>query len=759
MPFKLKDISKIGGLFNRGGNRRDIALKQPDSKKRASYAIKQQAKPFVRYNIEDINSAKTMATNPDRPDRTRLLSIYRYIMTDAHLSSQISVAIMKVLSEPCSLYGKAGINKEASKLLQQPWFNSLITHILEPEFWGYSLVELIPDPSSMSAEITLIPREHVSPERHQVLIEGTLDGPVLPYQDVAEKINLLEFIHTDPLGLLLKAAPNVIFKFYARSDWSRASEKFGMPMLHLKIDTNDENELDEAERKAASFGSDGYIVTQAGDEATIIERKGEKMHDIYLQNINYCDDQLSKLINGQTAASDQKSFVGAAEVQERILNDYTVARLRAVKYAINFKVIPYLISQGFGFLNGLEFDYEQFRKQPKTEDPQEPTPPAQKKKLNNSLELARTDDITSLIATEIFKKHGLSRETDRELFADTYSQLKKAVEEGYGKPAFKTGFGTPNQEMLKNLSYNVGVFAAFKNHALSKDLVMALKDEEGNQKSYYQFKKDAAGIIGDYNQLYLQNEHNAAVSNARAASNWQKAVETKDLYPNLEYLPSRSANPRDSHRALWGTIRPMDDPFWNDHLPPSDWGCECGFRPTDKNATALPEVMPTVKPEFANNPGKTGKVFNDEHPYFKESGPEFKRVAEEAKRALFSYTLDDIRSWSSSILKQTPEGKRKIVNLKDDTGSLKAVINRKSFEEIFHHHKESSEYWDRINALYHIEEIVKSARYLHDETPVHSKGNVKRFLLYRATIQERILDLKFRETTDGIYFYYMRVIK
>jgi hypothetical protein len=125
MPFKLKDILPSGGLFQKGSKTKNSAPKSGDSKKRASYMIKRQPKAEIRYQIADISSAKTMATNPDRPDRSRLLAIYRYILTDAHLSSQISVSQMKVLSEPCFLYNEKGqLNKEASKVLEQPWFVS-----------------------------------------------------------------------------------------------------------------------------------------------------------------------------------------------------------------------------------------------------------------------------------------------------------------------------------------------------------------------------------------------------------------------------------------------------------------------------------------------------------------------------------------------------------------------------------------------------------------------------------------------------------
>ena len=73
------------------------------------------------------------------------------------------------------------------------------------------------------------------------------------------------------------------------------------------------------------------------------------------------------------------------------------------------------------------------------------------------------------------------------------------------------------------------------------------------------------------------------------AVNWKKFQETKNTYPNLEYTPSRAANPRDSHRVYWGKIWAIDDPIWDTIMPPSEWNCFCGVRPTNKPVTVLPD--------------------------------------------------------------------------------------------------------------------------------------------------------------------------
>lgn len=84
--------------------------------------------------------------------------------------------------------------------------------------------------------------------------------------------------------------------------------------------------------------------------------KNTDFYKIYLENIQSCNENISKLINGQTGTTDEKAYVGSAEVHERILNDYTFSRLRKMEYIINNQLIPFLIYWGYP-LNDCKFQY------------------------------------------------------------------------------------------------------------------------------------------------------------------------------------------------------------------------------------------------------------------------------------------------------------------------------------------------------------------------------------------------------------------
>lgn len=379
---KFTDILKspiqrlLGARLNSKGSKIP-SPPEPGSKSRASYAIKKQPKRTVSYEINDIKSALTLAGHPEQPNRAKLTEIYYYILQDSHLSSQIQAAVQKVLAEPYALYNDSKADQEASKVIQSPWFENLLVSILDAEWFGFRLVELIKTDEG-GVEFEVIPNENVCPEFDTIWLLTPWQKPFIEYKDMADDLNLIFLGSKKDLGVLHKAAYNILWKFYARSDWSRASEKFGMPILSIEANTNNDAELDRLEQRASTFGSDGYIVTQDGDKVNIIERKGEKSHEIYLQNIRYCDEQISKLINGQTGSSDEKSFTGAAQVHERLMEDITYARMRRVMYTINNQVLPYLKTRQLVPEGITEFSFTRFKSEMKPKSEIQPDPETNK---------------------------------------------------------------------------------------------------------------------------------------------------------------------------------------------------------------------------------------------------------------------------------------------------------------------------------------------------------------------------------------------
>lgn len=335
-----------------------------NSKKRATKAIRKQIKREVSWQINDIKTALDFAKNFDNPDRSKLFKIYDYIRKDAHLQSQIKTAFFKVESEPWLLYKDGKPDEAASKLYRRLWFNKLIHFALEKEFYSFTLVEADGiDPANYTIKkLVSIDREYVCIEKQLILLEGTINGDNLPYGDIISDIDLIQFGDGEGFGCLLECSYNVIWKYYARNDWSRANEKVGTPILSIVADTNNDDELDAIENKAANFGTDGYIIGQKGDVHEFLERKSDNFYTTFKDMILLCNDEISKAINGQTGTTEAVPFVGSGEVMERTMDDFTIARLQNIVDEMKENVFPFLIKKGFN-LEGYEFDYPRLVKE------------------------------------------------------------------------------------------------------------------------------------------------------------------------------------------------------------------------------------------------------------------------------------------------------------------------------------------------------------------------------------------------------------
>ena len=233
------------------------------------------------------------------------------------------------------------------------------------------------------------------------------------------------------------------------------------------------------------------------------------------------------------------------------------------------------------------------------------------------------DKLFNIAITNLYKRYGGTTLVEKNLFDISNNVLQQGLNKTF-KSAGAT-FGKQNELFINEFKTNQAIFSAFKSHVQTKEIVGMLTKEDGTLRSFSEFKKEVLRISEDYNKVYLQTEYNTGVRAARMAANFKQFERSIDHYPNLIYLPSRSASPRDAHIPLYGTIRPMYDPFWDEHMPPSDWNCKCGIGNTDKEVTELPDDMPEVFPVFRNNPGKSASMVNiEEHPYYLETDPKLR---------------------------------------------------------------------------------------------------------------------------------------
>jgi SPP1 gp7 family putative phage head morphogenesis protein len=166
------------------------------------------------------------------------------------------------------------------------------------------------------------------------------------------------------------------------------------------------------------------------------------------------------------------------------------------------------------------------------------------------------------------------------------------------------------------LEDNLASFAAAKQHAIVRDFTTLTKVADTAED----FTKNVLGNARTVSNNWTYTEQNTAGKIANSIEEWDSIEKTKDLFPLLKYSAILDERTRQDHRALDGTVRPVDDPFWDSFMPPNGYNCRCKVVPLMADIepiTKKPKVTEDEVPaDFRNNPAKSGKIFTKKHPYY-----------------------------------------------------------------------------------------------------------------------------------------------
>ena len=192
--------------------------------------------------------------------------------------------------------------------------------------------------------------------------------------------------------------------------------------------------------------------------------------------------------------------------------------------------------------------------------------------------------------------------------------LRKAVGGVFpqGKP------GDPYFDLEAQLQANVSRFAAYKAYHITEQL----KKQREKWPDDGDFKNIAKAVLNTFNR-YQAAEYNTATARARTAKQWTDFNAdpiANELYPNLKWLPSRSASPREEHAVFYNRVWAKTDPFWSENQPGNLWNCKCDWEETDDPVTDGNPTGAKHHTGLEGNPAITGKVFTDESSYIQNAG-------------------------------------------------------------------------------------------------------------------------------------------
>jgi phage gp29-like protein len=336
---KKKDISTI----------ENVDIKQPIKADVRNY-IKNEVQVFrIRQNIAQFKMALNQAESIRYPQRYNLYRIYNESVLDSHLSAAIQQRKHLTLCKDFEVLDSNGeVNEDKTKQLNKKWFRDYLDLALDSIFWGHSLIQFDSIIEDEFKCVDLIPRIYVKPEFH-IVTENYSDLTGEDYLELPYKNWLIGAGKPRDLGLLSKVAALVIWKRNALGAWAEFIEVFGNPLRIGKTDVRDAVTRNNMADMLKNMSVAAYGVFDRDDDIELKESSKQDAFNVFDMMIQRCNSEISKAILGQTATMDEKSFVGSAEVQERVLEKVAYSDEALIAGINNYQLIPMLNSLGLGF--------------------------------------------------------------------------------------------------------------------------------------------------------------------------------------------------------------------------------------------------------------------------------------------------------------------------------------------------------------------------------------------------------------------------
>lgn len=670
------------------------SLERNDVQAKAKQLIVELLRNTMQLTKKDIDKwrkAWQVAINKDNPKRYLLYQIYYDNLIDLHLLGVIRQRKLKVLAKPIKVVDrKTGkTDDEMTELLRSRWFKQYANLAMDSLFWGHSLIQFgdrVSDPQLGFTECTLVPREHVCPEYGTLLKQISDEGKKgIDYRTVYADW-AIEVGESSDLGLLNACSPQCISKRNMLAFWDQFGELFGMPVRIGKTLSRDQKDIDKVANVLENMGSAAWGVFPAGTEIEIKETTRGDAFNVYDKRIERANSEISKGVLGFTMTVDNGSSKSQAEVHQDVADEVAWSDADWLIDEISDRLFPFLKKHGFkvegkkaAWDDAYEYTPEEMAAVEQVLldyyeiDPQyfidkynititgikQASPiegPQKKKSLSAQSEivtlvsdlykpcpecggrvitLAMSDkDIlkeATIIAKAIMTGEVIEGDILPEIAQKVAELLKKAMLEGYSKAFPEVKAGTPESTMLENLENNVYQFSVAKNYSELKEATKLLKDGD-RVRTFKEFKTEIIKLHTLYNKAWLETEYNAAISSALSAANWVSYQKGKEDMPLLQYRTAGDERVRDSHAALEGVKRPIDDVFWNTHFPPNGWNCRCTTVQTSGKETAKDKIpFAKVDKMFQTNMAKEGMLFPKGHPYWEGVPDDVLKKAEDLK--------------------------------------------------------------------------------------------------------------------------------
>lgn len=667
-------LSRFYSWFKSPAN--GISFFQPKNVPKDSIVVNNVMVRSIQRQTQDISKWRMalLAAEGEFQQRQQLYDLYSDILLDGVLIAIVEKRLCVATNSPLAFFRNGDQVDEVNDLMDTSAFETFLKETLNSRLWGHSLMELHWE--GPQKQTILIDRRHVKP-RAKIVTVNPWDVSGVDYTQEPFSKRIIEVGGDEDLGRLLQCAPYCIFKRGNFGDWAEYAEVFGMPFRWATYN-NEQSRLilEEALDKA---GAAGYVVAPEDAKMEYFQGGGTQNSDIFRYLREACNQELTITVLGNTETTLSSTSSGYAQSATHMLSEEELARddRKFILRVLNEKLNPYLQSIGYQVDGGkwsfvdedgltlkerIEIDlkvaekvpipdsywYEKYHLPQPTEEEKKKSPPngtkkdlrlielqalysfhdvdcAICKKENRNVQLADSDtfdvrfrpvdaSIVQDFTNQIYTGNLKANDLHPALWNQYFSRFRYHAEAGYGV-SFDQAEDLEEWTRFQSIQRNLMEMAALKQNALAADLRRYLLDVDGNKLSKKEWEEKIVNTLSRHNSFYFKTELDATFKASGSLFLWHNIIENVELYPNLRYETVGDDLVREEHALLDGAVYPVFDDFWDEWFPPAGWGCRCVVVQTDEDEN---RIVPdkTVDKGFRHNPGKTGKLFDESHPYW-----------------------------------------------------------------------------------------------------------------------------------------------